>query len=265
MSGSNSIRPIVGRIFQSHVCSSITAKHGLAIPIITSKTATSTFSTTSALQMRKPRRDNNRLRGVSSLYRSGTKGRMAVDGIPVPEPSDYDPTTDVKTDPDHGLWQFFYNKEKALLPPEEESQHGRSWTVEELRHKSWDDLHRLWWVCVKERNRIATAARERRRLEFKTGDDQSVERMRVVSQTMKSIKHALTERFYTWEDARTLAETDPEVDLSGEGRAYNPQSYLVEDAVDAVPSAEEQSKSTENIDSATLPKVSEITPVMARS
>ena len=42
---------------------------------------------------------------------------------------------------------------------------GRSWTVGELRSRDWDSLHQLWWVCVKERNRLATEKLERKRLE----------------------------------------------------------------------------------------------------
>lgn len=40
--------------------------------------------------------------------------------------------------------------------------------------------------------------------------------------TQAAIKHALTERFYAWEDARKLAQTDEEVNLSGNGPAYTP-------------------------------------------
>lgn len=48
-----------------------------------------------------------------------------------------------------------------------------------------------------------------------------------VRKTQAGIKHVLTERFYAWEDARNLAEQDPEVDLSGRGPAYAPGgSYL---------------------------------------
>lgn len=42
---------------------------------------------------------------------------------------------------------------------------GRAWSVEELRRKSWEDLHRLWWLCVKERNILYTQSLERKRLD----------------------------------------------------------------------------------------------------
>ena len=40
---------------------------------------------------------------------------------------------------------------------------GRPWTAEELRRKSWDDLHVLWYKCILERNIIATEALDARK------------------------------------------------------------------------------------------------------
>ena len=40
---------------------------------------------------------------------------------------------------------------------------GRPWTAEELRRKSWEDLHVLWYKCLMERNIIATEALDARR------------------------------------------------------------------------------------------------------
>ena len=43
---------------------------------------------------------------------------------------------------------------------------------------------------------------------------------------MRAIKHALTERYYTWQDALDVAVSDPEINLNGEdGEAYMPSQY----------------------------------------
>jgi large subunit ribosomal protein L47 len=108
---------------------------------------------------------------------------MNIDKSEAPQPANYKPK--VRVDPNHGLWDFFYAKDKLLLTPDEIQEHGRGWTVEELRHKSWDDLHKLWWVCVKEQNRLATARKERDRLKLVDGSEQGAARLGEVSRLLQ--------------------------------------------------------------------------------
>ncbi|KFY07607.1 hypothetical protein V492_06988 [Pseudogymnoascus sp. VKM F-4246] len=184
------------------------------------KTQTSQFST--SRQSFFPR-DFNRERGVSTVRRTGPRQPLSVSNDPLPEPV-LDPSkrSKLRVDENHGLYQFFHSKDKAMNTPEEDNSHGRPWSAEELRQKSWEDLHSLWWVCCKERNRIATETHERERLEAGYGDYEAKMRDTAVRKTQRAIKQVLTERYYSWEDARKLAASDPEVDLSGEGPAHTP-------------------------------------------
>ncbi|KAI0430159.1 mitochondrial 39-S ribosomal protein L47 (MRP-L47)-domain-containing protein [Xylaria sp. FL1042] len=235
-----SIRPSVSRIVNAtRIFPSGNTTFAAALP--TSLSQRCPFSSTPECNNRRPRRDNNRLRGLSSIYRSGTRFRMNIDKPEIPQPSKY--KRKVQVDPNHGLWDFFYTKDQLLLTPDETAEHGRGWTVEELRHKSWEDLHKLWWVCVKEQNRLATARKERSRLRLPDGASEGEDRLTEVRKTMRAIRHTLTERWYLWEDARTLAETDPEVALGNMKNPYTPKSYLEEH--ESAPEGNSQGQSAE--------------------
>jgi len=132
------------------------------------RSQTSAFSTS---QHKAFPRDKNRDRGVSTVRRTGPRQPLSVSKEPLPTPVlDPKKRSKVVVDLNHGLWEFFHSKDKPMNTPEEDNEHGRPWSVEELRHKSWEDLHALWWVCCKERNRIATESYERKRLDAGYGE-----------------------------------------------------------------------------------------------
>ncbi|KAF7595906.1 54S ribosomal protein L4 mitochondrial [Aspergillus hancockii] len=147
-------------------------------------------------------RDLSKSRGVSAIHRTGPRFKLGASKYPLPKPVSPGALEKRNPTPDHGLWGFFPKDRQALSTPEYDHAHGRSWSIQELREKSWEDLHALWWVCVKERNRIATSNLERQRMKAGYGEWESTERERVVRVTQKSIKHVLRERWYAWEDAQ---------------------------------------------------------------
>lgn len=103
---------------------------------------------------------------------------------------------------DHPLWQFFSNK-KFLRSEEELDFTARAWSVPELRRKSFNDLHSLWYICLKERNILA---RETHLLEVSIGADAGpyMELAETIRTTMWRIRHVLSER----DHAYNLAKSD---------------------------------------------------------
>ncbi|KAI5783879.1 mitochondrial 39-S ribosomal protein L47 (MRP-L47)-domain-containing protein [Peziza echinospora] len=170
-------------------------------------------------------RDANKSRGVSAIHRKYPKPPLSISKFPLPEPVlDSKTKSAVQVDQEHGLYGFFMAGKKVLPTPEEDHKHGRAWSVEELRRKNWDDLHKLWWLCVKERNIMKTQYLERQRLEPGFGEFEAGNREKEIKRTMRAIKHTLTERYYAWQEAVELAKVDPEVDLTGNGPPYTPRN-----------------------------------------
>jgi len=68
---------------------------------------------------------------------------------------------------------------------------GRSWSVKELRRKSYDDLQKLWYVLYKERNMLMTESEIARRYGQYFPQP---ERKEKVKKSMGAIKQVLGER-----------------------------------------------------------------------
>ncbi|PSR95859.1 39S ribosomal protein [Actinidia chinensis var. chinensis] len=81
--------------------------------------------------------------------------------------------------------------------------YGRSWKASELRLKSWDDLHKLWYVLFKEKNMLMT---QRQMLHAQNLRFPHPERLPKVRKSMCRIKHVLTERAIEEPDPRRSSE-----------------------------------------------------------
>ncbi|XP_034294817.1 large ribosomal subunit protein uL29m [Pantherophis guttatus] len=92
-----------------------------------------------------------------------------------------------------------------------EVKSGDSWTVEQLRGKSSDDLHKLWYVLLKERNMLLTLEQEAKR---QTLTMPSPERLEKVIKSMERMDQVIQER----EDALRLLQTGQENEWPGEWR-----------------------------------------------
>jgi large subunit ribosomal protein L47 len=78
---------------------------------------------------------------------------------------------------------------------------GREWLASDLRNKSYEDLHELWYVLLKERNMLLT---ERYLARTNREPMRAPQRMTKVRKSMARIKLVLTER------AREEAGGDPQ-------------------------------------------------------
>lgn len=87
-----------------------------------------------------------------------------------------------------GLKEFFDSPETFGAI---EVKHGRSWTVEELRIKSNSDLHKLWYVLLKERNLLLTLEAA---AEAEVEAMPSPERIDKVNESMANLEKVVRER-----------------------------------------------------------------------
>ncbi|KAF8927417.1 54S ribosomal protein L4 mitochondrial [Dissophora ornata] len=100
-----------------------------------------------------------------------------------------------------GVQEFFENAQSL---PTEKSWTGRAWRASELRIKSFDDLHKLWYVLLKERNLLAAQKEEARRFHISKQYFSNKGRQIKCQKSMARIKFVLNERRLGWVEAKKL-------------------------------------------------------------
>ena len=109
-------------------------------------------------------------------------------------------TKNIVVPDDHPLWQFFSDK-KFMRRPEDLDTTSRAWSIPELRRKSFEDLHSLWYTCLKERNILA---RENHLLKnaAKNNRNDYEDISEKIRTTMWRIRHVLSETHWAFKRAR---------------------------------------------------------------
>ncbi|CAI4047197.1 mitochondrial 54S ribosomal protein uL29m SKDI_12G4670 [Saccharomyces kudriavzevii IFO 1802] len=117
-------------------------------------------------------------------------------------------TSNLRCPEDHPLWQFFSNKKFIRsaddLPP---SGHIRPWSIPELRHKSFTDLHSLWYNCLREQNVLARENHLLKNIVGSTHDEFS-ELSQSIRTTMWQIRHVLNERDLAYTASREFLQDE---------------------------------------------------------
>ncbi|KAG6439754.1 hypothetical protein O3G_MSEX001050 [Manduca sexta] len=121
------------------------------------------------------------------------------------------------------LMDFFDNKKNWN---ENNIRVGRSWRLDELRIKSNSDLHKLWFVLLKERNMLYTMEEEYKQ---KMHSFPNPERIDKVQESMDNIETVIRERnvaYYKLETGETGERpVEDVVNLIGLEEKYQPSEY----------------------------------------
>ncbi|GAY38917.1 hypothetical protein CUMW_040370 [Citrus unshiu] len=122
----------------------------------------------------------------------------------------------------HNPLEEFFEKDRG--PDDQKPVYGRSWKASELRLKSWDDLNKLWYVLLKEKNMLMTQQQMLHAQNLKFPSPERIPKVKCqktdapksfisfdgaaynVRKSMCRIKQVLTERAIEEPDPRRSAE-----------------------------------------------------------
>lgn len=114
-------------------------------------------------------------------------------------------SSDLETPSDHPLWQFFTPQRETLRKATDFQDIGTPWTIPQLRRKGFEDLHTLWYVCLKERNRLFREYKACNdhlsrvdSLDLQEPDGVIADADKLVKTTMWRIRHVLAERYHSY-------------------------------------------------------------------
>lgn len=129
------------------------------------------------------------------------------------------------TNSNRDLMEFFDAKKNW---GEQTIKVGRAWKLDELRIKSNTDLHKLWYVLLKERNMLFTMEQE---CNEKMRLFPNPERIDKVQESMENIEKVIRERnvaYYKLETGETGERPEEEVvNLLGLPEEYRKQEYYL--------------------------------------
>lgn len=131
--------------------------------------------------------------------------------------------------PDHPLWGFFpegSNTQYSYRQPEELDRDARAWRMAELRNKSFEDLHKIWHLTLKERNIIYREKRLFESIALPNGAlfDEVDQKLTL---TQKRIKQVLAERQVSFERVKTLEDDIQEYLQAFETRYVNADDHEI--------------------------------------
>ncbi|KAI8637551.1 mitochondrial 39-S ribosomal protein L47 (MRP-L47)-domain-containing protein [Parasitella parasitica] len=128
--------------------------------------------------------------GRSVSWSAATTASRSINTSRVALSADASSVSPASTAKPTGIYQFFENNQ--VLP--KQNWTGRAWKAQELRQKSFEDLHKLWYVLLKERNVLATQREEASRLKLPTQLWTNQGRLKKCQKSMARIKFVLYER-----------------------------------------------------------------------